>query len=155
MNRIASPAIIAALLAAPLCAAQPTAAEKAVWSLEDSYWRYVQAHDLERYRTLWHSDFLGWPLSSPEPVRKEHITDWIVAHTGSGETLKSYDLERLVAQATGDYVTVTYRVRMTWVTKDGVAKPSTLRVIHTWIHNPGHEWQIISGMAAPPDAQGH
>ena len=155
MNRIASPAIVAVLLASPLFAGQAAADEKEIWSLEDTYWRYVQTNDLERYRTLWHSDFLGWPLSSPEPVRKEHITDWITAHTSIGETLKSYDLERLVAQATGDYVTVTYRVRMTWVNKDGVDKPSSLRVIHTWIHNAGHKWQIISGMAASPNAQGH
>ena len=155
MNRIASLAMTAVLLASPLFAGQPAADEKEVWSLEDGYWRDVQTNDLERYRTLWHGDFLGWPLSSPEPVRKEHITDWITAHTSIGETLKSYDLERLVAQATGPNVTVTYRVRMTWVNKDGVAKPSNLRVIHTWIHNADHKWQIISGMAAALDAQGH
>ena len=155
MNRSASPAVMAVLLASPLFAGQAAGDEKEVWSLEDTYWRYVQTNDLERYRTLWHSDFVGWPLSSPEPVRKEHITDWITAHTSIGETLKSYDLERLVAQATGDYVTVTYRVRMTWVNKDGVDQPSSLRVIHTWIHNAGHKWQIISGMAAPPNAQGY
>lgn len=155
MNRIACTAIIAALFATPLFAAAPSADEKAVWSLEDAYWRYVKADDLEHYRTLWHSDFLGWPLASPEPVHKEHITDWITAHTGIGETLKSYDLERLAAQATGDYVTVAYRVRLTWTGKDGVDKPSGLRVIHTWVHSAGGKWQIISGMAASPNAQGH
>ena len=155
MNKIASLAVTAVLLSSPLFAVQPAADEKEVWSLEDTYWRGVQTNDLERYRTLWHSDFLGWPSSSPEPVRKEHITDWITAHTSTGETLKSYDLERLVAQATGGDVTVTYRVRMIWVNKDGVDKPSNLRVIHTWVHNADHKWQIISGMAAPPNAQGH
>jgi len=155
MNRIAFPAIVALLLSSPLFAAQPPADGKEVWSLEDTYWRYVQTNDLERYRTLWHSDFLGWPLSSPEPVRKEHITDWITAHTSTGETLESYELERLAAQATGGHVTVTYRVRLTWVNKDGVGTPSGLRVIHTWMRNAGHKWQIISGMAAPTNAQGH
>jgi len=58
-------------------------------------------------------------------------------------------------QATGDYVTVAYRVHMRWVDATGVAKPSTLRVMHTWLHGPGLKWQIISGMAASPDAQGH
>ncbi|HEY4447053.1 MAG TPA: nuclear transport factor 2 family protein [Steroidobacteraceae bacterium] len=155
MNRIACPAIGAVLLAVPLFASQPSADEKEVWSLEDSYWRYVQANDLDRYRTLWHADFLGWPLSSPEPVRKERITDWITAHTSTGETLKSYDLQRLAAQASGDHVTVTYRVHMTWVNKDGVDQPGNLRVIHTWLRDASHKWQIISGMAAPPNAQGH
>src|SRR5579872_4735672 len=137
MTRIACIAIVAALFATPLLAASPSAGEKAVWSLEDAYWRYVKANDLEHYRTLWHSDFLGWPLASPEPVRKGHITDWITAHTGIGDTLKSYELERLTAQATSEYVTVAYRVRLTWVGKDGVDKPGGLRVIHTWLHSPG------------------
>ncbi|MBV8146872.1 MAG: nuclear transport factor 2 family protein [Gammaproteobacteria bacterium] len=154
MNRIASFGLVAALSAGPLLAGQP-AAEKEVWSLEDSYWKYVQANDLEGYRTLWHEDFLGWPLSSPEPVHKAHITDWITAHTSSGETLRSYSLERLEAQATANYVTVTYRVRLNWVDKAGVEKPGSLRVIHTWLGSVGHKWQIISGMAAAPNAQGH
>lgn len=155
MNRVSCVAIIAALFTTPLFAAPPSPDEKAVWSLEDAYWRYVKANDLEHYRTLWNSDFLGWPLSSPEPVHKDHITDWITAHTGMGETLKSYELERLAAQSTGDHVTVAYRVRLTWIGKDGVDKPSSLRVIHTWLRGAGDKWQILSGMAAAPNAQGH
>jgi ketosteroid isomerase-like protein len=157
MSQFACLATVAALITSPLFAGQPSADERAVavWSLEDTYWRYVQTKDLEHYRTLWHSDFLGWPLTNPEPVHKEHITDWIAAHTSIGETLKSYDLERLAAQATGNHVTVAYRIRMTWVGKDGADKPSTIRVIHTWLKDPGGRWQIISGMAASPNAQGH
>ena len=155
MNRILVSTIVAVLLAAPLLAAQPAANEKEVWSLEDNYWRYVQANDLEHYRTLWNGDFLGWPLASPEPVHKDHITDWITAHTSVGESLKSYDLERLAAQASGEYATVAYRVRLTWVDKSGVEKPGSLRVIHTWLRSADHKWQIISGMAAAPNAQGH
>src|SRR3974390_255941 len=151
MNRIRRSTIVAVLLAAPLFAGQPGANENEVWSLEDTYWRYVQANELERYRTLWNSDFLGWPLASPEPVHKDHITDWITAHTSVGETLRSCALERLAAQATGNYVTVAYRVRLTWVDKGGAEKPGGLRVIHTWLHNADHKWQIISGMAAPPN----
>jgi ketosteroid isomerase-like protein len=123
--------------------------------MEDSYWRYVQANDLEHYRTLWHSDFLGWPLTSPEPARKAQITDWIVLHTSKGETLKSYVLERLAAQVTGEHATVAYRVRLTWIDKQGDTNPGSLRVIHTWVRNPDHNWQIISGMAAPTNPQGH
>jgi ketosteroid isomerase-like protein len=155
MNRLACFAIVAPLFAGSLFAGQPSADESAVWSLENSYWRYVQTNDLEHYRTLWHSDFLGWPLSNPEPVRKEHITDWIAAHSSSGETLKSYDLERRAAQTTGNHVTVAYRIHMTWVGKEGADKPSTIRVIHTWLRMAGGKWQIISGMAASADAQGH
>jgi ketosteroid isomerase-like protein len=155
MNRPAQIAVIAVLLTARSFAAQPSAEEKEVWSMEDNYWRYVQANDLERYRTLWHTDFLGWPLTSPEPARKSQITDWIILHTTKGETLKSYELERLAAQVTGEHATVAYRVRLIWLDKQGTANPGSLRVIHTWIRNGDHKWQIISGMAAPTNAQGH
>jgi len=155
MNRFVRPAIAVFLLASALFAGQRSSYEKEVWSLEDAYWKYVQANDLERYRTLWHADFLGWPLANPEPVRKEQITEWIAGHTSKGESLKSYDLERLKAQATDNYVTVTYRVRMTWVDKNGKESPSALRVLHTWLRNADGKWQIISGMAAAPNAEGH
>ncbi len=155
MNRIRWAMTAAMLCATPLLAGSPPADEKAVWSLEDRYWRYVQTDDMEGYRTLWHRDFLGWPLSSPEPVRKQHITDWITAHTSKGESLKSFELEHLAAQSTGNNVTVTYRVRMRWADKGGAERPSSLRVIHTWLRGTDGQWQIISGMAAPPDAQGH
>ena len=147
--------LLATLLVIPAVrAAAPADREREVWAMEQAYWRYVQANDLDGYRTLWNKDFLGWPLSSPEPVRKDHITGWISAHTEAGEGLKSYSLERLLLQAAGDCITATYRVRMTWVTSAGVEKPGTLRVIHTW-RRSGAQWQIISGMAAPTDAQGH
>jgi ketosteroid isomerase-like protein len=155
MNRIACFAFVSVLLASRLLAGQPVADTKEVWSMEDTYWRYVKSNDLEHYLTLWHSDFLGWPTTSPVPVRKEHITDWITAHTSKGETLKSYDLERLEAQQTGDDVTVTYRIHTIWVGKDAVDKPSISRIIHTWRHNSDRTWKIISGMGAYADAQGH
>jgi ketosteroid isomerase-like protein len=155
MNRVARPAIAVVLLAAALFAGQRSAHEKEVWSLEDAYWQYVQTNDLERYRTLWHADFLGWPLSSPEPARKDQITDWITAHTSKGETLKSYDLERLAVQVTDNIATITYRVRQTWLDKNGAGQPVSARIIHTWLRNAGGTWQIISGMAAPTNAEGH
>ena len=155
MNQVAGVTIVATLFATPLFADSPSVDEKSVWTMEDTYWRYVKANDLEHYRTLWHTDFLGWPTTSPEPVHKEHITDWIAAHTSRGEMLKSYDLERLVAQVSGDYVTVTYRIHGNWVGTDGVDKPFTNRIIHSWLRDGGGKWHIISGMGAPANEQGH
>lgn len=147
--------IVVVLLAPVLLAGQPSVHEKEVWSLEDAYWQYVKANDFEHYLTLWHPDFLGWPYSSPEPAGKDQITEWITAHTDKGETLKSYELERLKARAIGDYVTVTYRARLIWTDKNGADKPGSLRVIHTWLRDSGGKWQIISGMGAPTNAEGH
>ena len=155
MTRIAHCIMIAVLLTATLFAVPPSSDTDKLWSMEKAYWEYVQANDLQKYRSLWHNDFLGWPSVSPEPLRKDHITDWITEHTSKGETLKSYDLERLTTQTTGDVATTTYRVRIMWADKGGAEQPSTVRIIHTWVRKPGGNWQIISGMSAPTNAQGH
>ncbi|MGB7624602.1 MAG: hypothetical protein WBN92_19820, partial [Terriglobia bacterium] len=51
-------------------AQQQSPEEQAAWKLEQAYWEYVKSVDLEQYRNLWHPGFVGWPSSSPEPVRK-------------------------------------------------------------------------------------
>lgn len=155
MRRLFGCVLFLVLLNSVLFAAPPSADGEKVWSLEEAYWKYVKANDLQQYLGLWHSDFLGWPSVNPEPVRKDHITNWMAAHTSKGETLKSYDLERLTTQVTENVVTVTYRIRMTWADKNGTGQPVTLRIIHTWLRNAAGGWQIISGMSAPANAEGH
>jgi ketosteroid isomerase-like protein len=112
----------------------------------------------QRSRTLSNSLACRIPwlaIDQPRTAHKEHITDWIGAHTSLGEALKSYDLERLASQVTGDYVTVAYRIHTNWVGNDGVDKPTTTRIVHSWLRSAGGKWQIISGMAAPANAHGH
>jgi ketosteroid isomerase-like protein len=155
MTRIVCLTMVAVLLAPSLFAAPSSADAEKLWSLEKAYWQYVQANDLQKYRTLWHSDFLGWPYVSPEPLRWDHITDWITAQTSKGASLQSYDLEPLTSQVTGDVATTTYRVRITWADKAGAGQSSTIRIIHTWVRGTGGIWQIISGMSAPTDTEGH
>jgi ketosteroid isomerase-like protein len=156
MNRIGRLTIVVIFLGSvTVFAEQHSAYEKDVWSLENSYWQYVKANDFEHYLTLWDANFVGWPLSSPEPAGKGQITEWITAHTNKGETLQAYDVERLKAYFGDRYATVTYRVHMTWTNKKGTDVPGSLRVIHTWLRNADGRWQIISGMAAPVNAEGH
>jgi len=128
--------------------AQQSLDEEAVWKLEHSYWEDVKALDLASYRDLWHPDFVGWPSVSPEPVRKDHITDWITANTSKGRHLESYSLKPAASQATGDLIVVHYWVTSTWADKDHGGEPHTLRVTHTWIR-VGKGWQIIGGMSSP------
>lgn len=125
-----------------------------MWALEKAYWHYVQADDLNSYRSLWHANFLGWPNTSPEPLRKDHITDWIIAFKKNGDTIKSYDLEQLSIQVTGNVATTTYRIHTTWVNKSGAENTRAVRVIHTWLRDTAGSWQIISGMAAPTNPEG-
>jgi hypothetical protein len=128
-------------------AQQQSAEEQSVWKLENAYWEYVKSLDLERYRSLWHPSFVGWPSSSAEPVRKDHITDWITAATSKGLRLESYTLEPAASQATGNVVIVHYWLTEFWADKQGRGEPDTIKITHTWIRNPDG-WQIIGGMAA-------
>ena len=128
--------------------------EAQVWNLEKAYWEYVKANDLEKYRALWHEDFLGWPFVSSAPVRKDHITDWITLNTSKGVKLQSYSIEQLAIQVTGDIAINHYRIKANWATKEEVeARKDALRITHTWIRTHG-SWQIVGGMSAPVNADG-
>ncbi len=128
--------------------------EAEVWNLEKAYWEYVKSEDLEKYRALWHEDFVGWPYVSSAPVRKDHITDWITMNTSKGVKLKSYSTEQLAIQVTGDIAINYYRIKLNWTTSEGVeARKDAFRIAHTWIRTHG-TWQILGGMSAPVDAEG-
>jgi len=128
--------------------------EAQVWQLEKNYWEYVKANDLQKYRALWHENFLGWPFVSSAPVRKDHITDWITANTSKGMGLESYAIEQLGIQVTGDVATNYYRIRFAWANSSGgEVRTDKMRITHTWIRT--HDtWQIIGGMSSPVNAEG-
>jgi ketosteroid isomerase-like protein len=154
MTRIRWTALVVYLLVSALAGAQGTKDTDAVWAREQDYWRSVQANNLVDYRALWREDFLGWPFSSPDPARKAQITDWITEHTAKGEHLKSYKLERLTAQVSGDLATTTYRLHSTWINKAGAEQGGTMRILHTWHLDGDGTWRILSGMSALVNAEG-
>ena len=138
------------LTAFPLHADNPSADEQAVWKLEEAYWAYVKANDLDGYRTLWDDRFVGWPGFSPEPVGKDQIADWIPPlHANSGEQY-DYELTKTALRAFGDdIVVVHYLVRDFFrdpTTGDVVRELDTYRITHTW-QRRGDSWQIITGMS--------
>jgi len=135
--------------------AQDSAKDEAqVWNLEKAYWEYVKANDLEKYRALWHEDFVGWPLVSSAPVRKDHVTDWITTNTSKGVKLQSFSIEQLAIRVTGNVAINHYRIKMNWSAGEKVeARTDTLRITHTWIRANG-TWQILGGMSAPVNAEG-
>jgi ketosteroid isomerase-like protein len=143
------------LLLATTAFAQDSAKDEAeVWSLEKDYWEYVKANDLEKYRALWHEHFVGWPLVSSAPVRKDHITDWIAANTSKGIKLQSYSIEQLSIHVTGDVAIDYYRIKANWANSEGAeVKADSLRITHTWTRTNG-TWQILGGMSAPVNANG-
>src|SRR5437899_11125064 len=128
--------------------------EAKVWNLERAYWKYGKGNELEKYRALWHEDFVGWPFVSSARVRKDHITDWITANTSKGVRLQSYSIEQLAIHVTGDVAIDHYRIKANWATREGVAvRTDAFRITHTWIRTHGN-WQIIGGMSAPVNPEG-
>ena len=141
-------------LAASAFAQNSVENETQVWQLEKAYWEYVKANDLDKYRALWHENFLGWPFISSAPVRKDHITDWITANTSKGIRLHSYAIEQLAVQVTGEVAVDYYRINATWANGEGAkVRTDRLRITHTWIRT-GNTWQIIGGMSSPVNADG-
>jgi ketosteroid isomerase-like protein len=145
--------LIVALTASATVFAQDAARDEAqIWQLEKAYWEYVKANDLEKYRALWHENFVGWPFVSRAPVRKDHITDWITANTSKGITLQSYSIEQLAIQVTGDIAANYYGINFAWANGAGAeVRSDRMRIAHTWIRTNG-KWQIIGGMSSPLNA---
>ena len=128
--------------------------ETQVWNLEQAYWEYIKANDLERYRALWQDDFVGWPPLVSAPVRKDDVTGWITENISKGIKLQSFSIEQLAIQVVCDVATVHYRIKMVWAGPGPTESNTELfRVTHTWIRTHG-TWQIIGGMGAPVNAEG-
>jgi ketosteroid isomerase-like protein len=128
--------------------------ETQVWNSEKAYWEYVKTNDLEKYRSLWHEDFIGWPFVSSAPVRKDHITDWITSNTSKGVKLQSYSIEQLAIHVTGDVAIDHYRIKANWANNEGAeVRTDVFRITHTWIRTHDN-WQIIGGMSAPVNREG-
>ena len=104
-------------------------------------------------------------MSSPQPARKAHITDWYDKDIEKGLHLKSFQIEPLefhatvlsrgdkTVKASGEIAVIHYRIHYLWVNKEGKGEPQTTRIHHTWLR-VGDRWQIIAGMSAPTDANG-
>jgi hypothetical protein len=127
--------------------AQQSADEQAVWKQEAAYWNYVKSLDLEKYRNLWHTNFVGWPSSSAQPAKRDHITDWITEFTKNGQRLQWYHVEPAASEATENVVVTHYWLTEFWADKEGNGEPLTFRITHTWIRT-SDGWQIIGGMSA-------
>jgi len=125
-----------------------------VWALEDAYWRYVREGDVERYLSLWHEDFIGWPCTadSLHPVRKAAAGAWIRSIRDQKSRL-SVSLRREGIQHFGAVMVVHYSTPVITAYPDGhtTGKDQLYKFTHTWMR-VGSTWQIIGGMCAPLDA---
>lgn len=118
----------------------------AVWSLEEAYWRYVKAGDVENYVTLWHDDFIGWPCGQLHPKRKSSIGDW-VREVRDKKISVEYALTREGDASFGDVVVVHYSFTRVDTYPDGrvEGRGNRSKITHTW-KQVGDKWLIIGGM---------
>ena len=141
--------LAAVCLAFPLAAREWTVDEKAVWHLEENYWRFVSAGDVDSYVKLWHDDFVGWPCFEWNPARKGDIGKW-VRDIRDNRWKLSYQLKPLEIQAFGDdIVVVHYAAEYVYDYGDGTRSGVGLwrKFTHTWMRT-GENWQILGGMCA-------
>ena len=117
-------------------------AQREVWRMEEAYWQYRKDGDVERYMTLWHDDFIGWPDGSDKPTRKDGIRRAFQQSVADGwrpTELRVEGVQLFGGVAVTHYVT-------SGVSRDGT-ESWTSKITHTWIRF-GNTWQIIGGMSA-------
>ena len=128
-----------------------TSATGQVWAREEAYWRYVKAHDMKGYLSLWSESFTGWPIADDHPVSKDSLEAVV---SGSGAILGhvvAYKLRRESVRQHGPVVITFYRATVTSREANGSLSATTYRMTHTWLKERG-VWQIVGGMSAvdPP-----
>ena len=139
--------------AAPARAAGDAAAEKAVWAMEETYWKTLESSDLQGYVSLWHKDFLGWPRDRDLPVGKDGIEEGTRKKMAAGKVARHEILSKSVRIVGGVGITQ-YAVKVFRVENGGDTLRFTSRVTHTWLKT-GKTWQIIGGMSAPIESSQH
>jgi hypothetical protein len=132
--------------------ANQSAGVKAVWSLEEQYWRLVKAGDVDNYRKLWDEGFRGWPCKAQHSATKAVIGDW-VRDIRDQRVKFSYSLTREGAADFGNIVVVYYQTPMVYEYPDGrvVDRDRVYKFTHTW-RKTVDSWLIIGGMCGqlPP-----
>lgn len=124
-----------------------------VWRLEDDYWRFVIAGDVENYVSLWHDKFIGWPCGQEHPKRKATIGNW-VQEVRDKQIRVAVDLTREGAEDFGNVVVVHYRFTRVDTYPNGKVegKGKESKITHTWMR-VGDSWLIIGGMCGTlPDS---
>ena len=127
-----------------------SADESTVWALEEAYWAYVKANNIDGYRSLWDERFVGWPGFSRQPVGKNSIHHWIAPLHENPSRAYDYRLTQEAVRSFGaDIVVAHYLVRGFFRSVDTgeiVESGSVSRITHTW-QRRGDTWQIVTGMS--------
>lgn len=147
-SRIAA-LVTTALLPMSVLSNELTNDEQAVWDLEKTYWEYVKANDIEKYRSLWDERFIGWPGFSDKPIGKAEIHEWVKQLHADPSAVVDYEITFGSVRAYGDVVAAHYLVRyyrQSKITGARIGDDTVSRITHTWQRN-GDTWTIITGMS--------
>ncbi|HQR25370.1 MAG TPA: nuclear transport factor 2 family protein [Steroidobacteraceae bacterium] len=148
MNRTICALLAGLLVSCAASAADLSPEEQAVWQLEETYWRAVQAGDVDAYLALWHPNFVGWPCFAWEPADVSQIGDW-VREIRDKHWKVTYQLKPRAVRVTGDVATALYAAEYVTDYGDGTRSGAGIwrKFTHTWIRQDGR-WRIITGMCA-------
>jgi hypothetical protein len=122
--------------------------EDEAWRMEELYWEYVQNIDTISYKTLWHTNFIGYPSFGDGVSDKSKIATWIPDLHKDPDLKYSYVLHKKASNAIEDVVMVFYDTDEIWTDKDNKpVRKETYKFTHTWKKVDG-KWLILGGMAA-------
>jgi hypothetical protein len=121
--------------------------EDEAWHMEELYWEYVQNSDTVTYKTLWHTNFIGYPSFGDGVSDKSKIASWIPDLHKDPDLKYSYKLHKKASNAIEDVVIVFYDTDYFWTNKENqVVRKETYKFTHTWKKVEG-KWVILGGMA--------
>lgn len=121
----------------------------ALWALEEAYWDYLRAGDLQTWSTLWHKDVIAWPLGRAWPVNKAGVVELMTGILAAFQIDRTtLEIHRRSVQVQGDMGITYYDLYVTGWTRDGQQVEDRQRLTHTWVRTEAG-WQILGGMSAP------
>ena len=123
--------------------------QKVVWQGEIDYWTYVNARDRDKYLSLWHPDFTGWPCDTEHPAGLGGLAQFADRWFAEKKRLGQVTTPTVEAVVVDKDFAITYlSTKTVWTDSDGVKQIKPERFIHTW-KATDHGWKIIGGMCAP------
>ena len=140
-----APAEVARVQSHIVFASQPpafTPDQQALWAREEAYWAYVEAGDVEGFRSLWDEAFVGWPCDSPARTfldLTEQVSAWFAAVRAEQQRTAIAPEAVLIAGDLG----ITYLSATTTSAQSYGAE--TTKLTHTW-RRSGGTWKILGGM---------
>ncbi len=137
--------------APPAIGQELSKAEAEVWQLEELYWQYLKKGNEAGYMGQWHADFLGWPISSDQPIDRSTVKEATAKFFDGTLTRVEYDLKAIGVRVFGKTAVIYAHCDWTEEDREGKKEEISVRYTHTW-KKKGGKWWIVGGMSAVPES---